>query len=60
VETPMVSQMQTFDSSRAFKVAGPLAFREAGITHGDVDHLMVYDAFAKPEMLKQWFGRQSH
>src|SRR5882757_1191877 len=46
VETPMVSQMQTFDSSRAFRVAGPLAFREAGITHGDVDHLMIYDAFA--------------
>src|SRR5690348_4536541 len=46
VETPMVSQMQTFDSSRAFKVAGPLAFREAGITHKDVDHLMAYDAFA--------------
>ena len=46
VETPMVSQMQTFDSSRAFKVAGPLAFREAGIAHSDVDHLMIYDAFA--------------
>ncbi|MGX1078028.1 acetyl-CoA acetyltransferase [Bradyrhizobium elkanii] len=46
VETPMVSQMKTFDSSRAFKVAGPLAFKEAGITHKDVDHLMIYDAFA--------------
>src|SRR5258705_152274 len=46
VETPMVSQMQTFDSSRAFQVAGPLAFKEAGITHADVDHLMIYDAFA--------------
>src|SRR5919197_1813102 len=46
VETPMVSQMQTFDSSRAIKVAGPLAFKEAGITHKDVDHLMIYDAFA--------------
>jgi acetyl-CoA acetyltransferase len=46
VETPMVSQMLTFDSSRAFKVAGPLAFKEAGITHKDVDHLMIYDAFA--------------
>jgi len=46
VETPMVSQMETFNSSRAFKVAGPLAFREAGIAHKDVDHLMIYDAFA--------------
>ena len=46
VETPMVSQMQTFDSSRAFRTAGPLAFKEAGIAHKDVDHLMIYDAFA--------------
>jgi acetyl-CoA acetyltransferase len=46
VETPMVSQMEDFTSSRAFRVAGPLAFREAGITHKDVDHLMIYDAFA--------------
>jgi acetyl-CoA acetyltransferase len=46
VETPMVSQMESFTSSRAFAVAGPTAFREAGITHKDVDHLMIYDAFA--------------
>ncbi|MGO4714171.1 thiolase C-terminal domain-containing protein [Bradyrhizobium sp. 2TAF24] len=46
VETPMVSQMETFNSSRAFRVAGPTAFREAGISHADVDHLMIYDAFA--------------
>src|SRR5262249_10929394 len=31
-------------SSRAFRVAGPEAFAEAGITHKDVDHLMIYDA----------------
>jgi acetyl-CoA acetyltransferase len=46
VETPMVSQMEDFTSSRAFRVAGPTAFAEAGITHADVDHLMIYDAFA--------------
>jgi acetyl-CoA acetyltransferase len=46
VETPMVSQMATFTSSRAFSVAGPTAFREAGIAHKDVNHLMIYDAFA--------------
>ena len=46
VETPMVSQMKDMTSSRAFKVAGPNALREAGITHDDVDHLMIYDAFA--------------
>ena len=44
VETPMVSQMEDFTSSRAFRVAGPKAFAEAGITHSNVDHLMIYDA----------------
>ncbi|MGB9649021.1 MAG: hypothetical protein WCB44_28495 [Stellaceae bacterium] len=44
VETPMVSKMEDFTSSRAFRVAGPTAFAEAGITHNDVDHLMIYDA----------------
>jgi acetyl-CoA acetyltransferase len=42
----MVSQMEDFTSSRAFRVAGPKAFAEAGITHNDADHLMIYDAFA--------------
>jgi acetyl-CoA acetyltransferase len=46
VETPMVSQMEDFTSSRAFRVAGAKAFAESGISHGDVDHLMIYDAFA--------------
>src|SRR5580692_1274007 len=46
VETPMVSQMESFTSSRAFSVAGKKAFDEAGISHADVDHLMIYDAFA--------------
>jgi acetyl-CoA acetyltransferase len=46
VETPMVSQMADFNSSKAFRVSGKKAFEEAGITHADVDHLMIYDAFA--------------
>ena len=46
VETPMVSQMEDFTSSKAFRVSGKKAFEEAGIRHGDVDHLMIYDAFA--------------
>jgi hypothetical protein len=46
VETPMVSQMANFTSSRAFRVAGTKAFAEADITHKDVDHLMIYDALA--------------
>jgi acetyl-CoA acetyltransferase len=46
VETPIVSQMETFNSSRAWRVSGARAFQEAGIRHEDVDHLMIYDAFA--------------
>lgn len=46
VETPMVSQMADYTSSRAFRVAGAKAFAESGISHADVDHLMIYDAFA--------------
>lgn len=45
-ETPMVSQMEDFTTSRAFRVAGPVAMAAAGITHADVDHMMIYDAFA--------------
>jgi acetyl-CoA acetyltransferase len=46
VETPMVSQMEDLTTSKAFRVSGKKAFDEAGIQHGDVDHLMIYDAFA--------------
>jgi acetyl-CoA acetyltransferase len=46
VETPMVSQMEDFTTSRAFRVSGRKAFAEAGISHAQVDHLMIYDAFA--------------
>ena len=46
VETPMISQMEDFTSSKAFVVSGKKAFAEAGISHDDVDHLMIYDAFA--------------
>jgi len=46
VETPMVSQMNDFNYSTAFRVSGKKAFDTAGIKHSDVDHLMIYDAFA--------------
>jgi acetyl-CoA acetyltransferase len=46
VETPLVSQMEDFCSSKAFRVSGQKAFAESGISHADVDHLMIYDAFA--------------
>ena len=46
VETPLISQMADFTSSAAFRVSGAQAFAEAGIATDDVDHLMIYDAFA--------------
>jgi len=46
VETPVVSQMYDMTTSAAFKTSSKKAFEESGITHSDVDHLMVYDAFA--------------
>ncbi|WP_293898303.1 thiolase domain-containing protein [Phenylobacterium sp.] len=46
VETPLVSQMADFTSSKAFRVSGKKAFDESGLAHADVDHLMIYDAFA--------------
>ena len=46
VETPIVSQMYDMTSSAAFKVSSAKAFEEARISHGDVDHVMIYDAFA--------------
>jgi acetyl-CoA acetyltransferase len=45
-ETTMVSQMKDFTSSQAFRLSGAEAFKTSGIKHSDVDHLMIYDAFA--------------
>src|SRR4029078_2999331 len=42
VETPMVSQMEDFTSSKAFRVSGKKAFDEAGIKHADVYHTLIY------------------
>jgi acetyl-CoA acetyltransferase len=45
-ESQTISMMEDFTTSRAFRVSSASAFEEAGIAHADVDHLMVYDAFA--------------
>jgi acetyl-CoA acetyltransferase len=45
-ESPIVSQMADFTSARAFRASSALAFRQAGLGTTDIDHLMVYDAFA--------------
>ena len=46
VESPMISQMADLTSSRNFRIAGHDAMNAAGVSHSDVDHLMIYDAFA--------------
>ncbi|MDO6414536.1 thiolase [Sphingomonas sp. BIUV-7] len=46
VENPTISMMADFTSSASFRVSGKAAFESAGIRHADVDHLMIYDAFA--------------
>lgn len=43
---PMVQELEDHTSSKAFKISSELAFGSAGLTPGDIDHLMVYDAFA--------------
>lgn len=46
MEAPVVSQMEDLTTSKAFRSSSATAFAEAKIEHADVDHLMVYDAFA--------------
>ncbi|MCT2085131.1 thiolase domain-containing protein [Microbacterium enclense] len=46
VDSPLISQMPDLTSSRGFRDSSAAAFREAGISHADVDHIMIYDAFA--------------
>lgn len=46
VETPMISQMEDLTSSKAFRVSSKKAMDEAQVTHADIDHIQIYDAFA--------------
>lgn len=41
-----ISQMPDFTHAGVFEVASQKAFSEAGVTTDDIDHLMIYDAFA--------------
>ncbi len=45
-ETPLVSMMEDFTSSQAFKLSSASAFAEARLGPRDIDHVMIYDAFA--------------
>lgn len=46
IEHTLVSQMADFGTSRAFRDSGRMAFAQAGCRPADIDHLMIYDAFA--------------
>ena len=45
-DAPLVSQMEDLTSSKGFRLSSRAAFEEARISVDDVDHLMIYDAFA--------------
>ncbi|WP_345154203.1 thiolase C-terminal domain-containing protein [Arthrobacter ginkgonis] len=45
-EAPLVSQMEEAGSFHAFRRSSTEAFETAGVGHADIDHLMIYDAFA--------------
>jgi acetyl-CoA acetyltransferase len=45
-EVPMISQMKDFTSSQGYRVSSKKAFGEAQVTNADIDHVMIYDAFA--------------
>ncbi|MET0182787.1 MAG: hypothetical protein ABW199_07875 [Caulobacterales bacterium] len=46
VETGMITFMDDFETSRAFRDSARKAFESSGVKHADVDHVMCYDAFA--------------
>ena len=49
-----LTQMKTLAFSEATRVSGARAFAMAGVSHGDFDHVMLYDAFTSgpPIMLE--------
>jgi acetyl-CoA acetyltransferase len=49
-ENMMISSMHNFTESLAFKNSATRAFEQARIERSDVDHLMLYDAFAHTPM----------
>jgi acetyl-CoA acetyltransferase len=45
-DSPLISQMPDMTRAHAFHRSSALALAEAGVTLSDIDHLMLYDAFA--------------
>lgn len=44
--SPLVSMMDDLSSYKGFRLSSAAAMAEAGLSHAEIDHLMVYDAFA--------------
>lgn len=44
--TPLVSQMEDMSRCTQFELSSRAAFKEAGMGPSDIEHLMIYDAFA--------------
>lgn len=53
-EHVMLTQMKRLTFSEATRISGARAFAMAGVTHEDIDHVMLYDAFTSgpPIMLE--------
>jgi acetyl-CoA acetyltransferase len=53
-EHVMVTQMRNLPFSESTRMSGEKAFKMADVTHGDFDHIMLYDAFTSgpPIMLE--------
>ncbi len=53
-EHVMLTQMRNLTTSEATRISGDKAFRMAGVSHGDFQHIMLYDAFTSgpPIMLE--------
>jgi len=45
-EAPMISMSEDFTTSKAFQLSSRAAFAQARLGPADIDHLMIYDAFA--------------
>jgi acetyl-CoA acetyltransferase len=45
-DSPLISMMDDMTRSKAFRLSSRQAFAESGLSHADIDHLMIYDAFA--------------
>jgi acetyl-CoA acetyltransferase len=45
-EAPMISMSEDFTTSKAFRLSSRAAFAQARLGPADIDHLMIYDAFA--------------